>query len=207
MILLSSTASSSGLDLALTGATDWVERYVTNSQAGSIRRSVVRETVAGSGSQVLMLSRTPLRKVSRLFDSTDSCEATEYCSTDFRVEDESAGFVSLTNDAGFTWDVPWRHNITRYPQPSQVIRRWLCEYEAGYVLAETSSTSNDWLATTTGRTLPYDLERAVLLKAAEFAQGSSRGIEAMSVGPLSVNYGSAALDPVAELLAPFRRVV
>lgn len=206
MVLLGTTASSSGMSLAIQQSSDWCERYITNSQGGSIRRSVVRETVAGSGSQQLMLSRTPVLKVGRIFSSTTTADATEYCSTDFRLDDPDAGFVSLTNDAGFAWDAIWRQGLTRYPQPSAVTKNWLVEYEAGWQFACTSSTGTDWLTTTTGKTIPGEVERAVLLKAAEFYQGSSRGIESMRVGPLHVNYGSESLDPVAELLSLYRRV-
>lgn len=204
--IVGATASSSGMDIALVQATSWVERHITNSLAGSIRRSVVRETVAGSGSQQLMLSRTPVRKVSRIFDATDTCEATEYCSTDFRLEDPDAGFVTLTGDAGFAWDAIWGQHISRYPRPAAIARPWLVEYEAGWILNETSSTCAAWLSTSTGRTLPEDIERAVLAKAAEFYQGQTTGIASMTVGPLSVNYGSEQIDPVVGLLAPFRRL-
>lgn len=207
MALLGSTASSSGLDKALTDATGWVERYVTGgSLDGSIRRSVVRETVAGSGSQQLMLSRTPVIAVARIFSATSTSDATEYCSTDFRIESPSAGFVTLTNDGGFDWSAPSRFYIDRYPAPSAVVRPWLVEYEAGWQYVETSSTSNDWISTTTGRTVPDEVQRAVLLKAAEFAQGSATNIESMRVGPLSVNYSSEAIDPIVDLLSAYRRV-
>ena len=206
LTLLGATASSSGMDLALTQASIWTERYITNSLAGSIRRSVVRETVAGSGSQQLMLSRTPVRKVARLFDATDTCEATEYCSTDFRLEDPDAGFVTLTGNAGFAWDAIWDWHISRRPRPAAIARPWLVLYEAGWILNETSSTCSAWISTSTGRTLPEDIERAVLFKAAEFYQGNASGIESMKVGPLSLNYSSESLDPISELLALYRRL-
>ena len=209
MTMLGVTASSSGMDSAIVRSTKWVETHITNDPAGSIQRSVVRETVAGSGSQVLMLSRTPVYKVARMFDSTTTGgtgAGTEYCSTDFRGEDKDAGFVSLTNEAGFAWDAVWSWAIDRYPRPGALARSWLVEYEAGWQYACTSSTSNDWLTTTTGRTLPDDVEQAVLAKAGEFYQGSASGIESLRVGPLGINYSSEALDPIAELLAPYRRL-
>lgn len=206
MVMLETTASSSGQSKALTDATTWVERVITNSPSGSIRRSVVRETVAGYGSQRLVLSRTPLRKIARMFDATDTCEATEYCSTDFRIDDADAGFVTLTGDAGFAWNTLWQQGITRFPSPPRVVRPWLVEYEAGWVLNETSSTCAAWVSTSTGRTLPEDVERAILLKAASFYQGTAGTMQSMKVGPLSINYGSNDVDPIRELLAPFRRV-
>lgn len=206
MVLLGSTASSSGLDTALTAASRWVERHITNSQGGCITRSVVRETLPGYGSQSLMLTRTPVLAVAHLFDATDTGLATEYCSTDFRIEDPEAGLLTRTDDLGFQWTPGVSWNIESYPRPATVTRPWLVDYEAGWQLTPSTSTDGRWLASSTDRTLPEDVERAVLLKAAEFAQGSNRGIEMMQVGPLRVNYGSEALDPVIELLAPYRRL-
>lgn len=207
MTLVGATASSSGMDLALTQGTSWVERYVTNDRNGRARRQVVRETVAGAGTQQLMLSVLPVRKVVRLFDSTDTCEASEYCSTDFRVDDPEAGFISLVNGGRFEWDAVWGHYIERYPRPGQVTRPWLVLYEAGWIFNETSSTCSAWVSTSTGRTLPDDVERAVLLKAAEFYQGSTRGVESIAVGPLKMNYGSEQIDDVERLLTPYRRII
>ena len=207
MTLLGATASSSGMDSALTDATAWVERYITNDRNGRARRQVIRETVAGSGSQQLMLSVLPVRKIARLFDSTDTCEASEYCSTDFRVEDPEAGFVTLVSGGRFAWDAVWGHDIEMYPRPAQVTRPWLVLYEGGWVRDETSSTCSAWVSTSTGRTLPEDVERAVLMKALEFYQGSSRGIESMAVGPLKINYGSEQIDDCERLLTPYKRII
>lgn len=205
MAMMNLTASSSGIDKALTDATAWAERHCLGA-AGVLRRQVYLETLPGRGSQRLMVSRTPLWKVSRMFDATDTCNATEYCSTDFRIEDVEAGFIEFTSDAGFPWTPVEDFWLTRHPRPAAVRRPWLICYEAGYQLTCTSSTSNDWNTTTTGRTLPEDLERAVLLKAAELYSGSPSGITSMTVGPLSANYSSEAMDPVVELLSQYRRL-
>lgn len=206
MTLLNSTASSSGLDKALTDATAWVERHITNSQSGSIRRWVGRETVAGTGTQQLMLSRTPVIRVVRMFDSTDTGNATEYCSTDFRIEDPDAGFVTLTDDAGFARDYVRDWYLDEFPRPGQTTRPWLVEYEGGWQL-NCSSSTDKWASVTTGRTLPEDVERGVLMKAAEYASGGGGPtVSSMRVGPLALNYASEGLDPVVELLAPWRRL-
>lgn len=207
MSLLGTTASSSGHWKALVDASVWAERYVTGDPRGSLRRQVYQETVAGYGSQRLVLSRTPVNAISRLFNTTDTGDATEYCSTSWRIENPDAGFLELTGDAGFAWTNILDWNLIAAPRPAAVHRPWLVVYEAGYQLGETSSTGTDWVTTTTGRTLPEDIERAVLMKAAAFYQGGGGGdIESMKVGPLGVNYRSDGLDPVCELLAPYRRI-
>lgn len=199
--LLGATASSCGMDKAITDASAWVERHVLNGP-GELRRQVYSETLAGYGGQRLMVSRTPLWAVQRLFDDTATCEATAYCSTDFRIEDADAGFITLTDDAGFAWTPMWDLGLRDYPRPNAVQKPWYVVYEGGWQLTENSSTCMP--STSTSRTLPEDVERAVLLKAAELYQGTS-GLESMRVGPLALNYRSEGVDEVVALLAPYRR--
>lgn len=205
LVLLGTTASSSGQDIALTRATRWVETYLTGEQGGSIRRQVYQESIAGYGSQRLMTSRTPLASIQRMFDDTSTGDATEYCSTDRRIENADAGFIELTNVRTFAWDAIDLGQVHFSPLPSAANRRWLVVYEAGWQL-ECSSTANDWLTTTTGQTLPGDVEHAILMKAAELYQGSAAGVESMQVGPLRMNWSSEASDPVIDILSPYRRV-
>lgn len=206
LTLLGATASSSGHWKALVGGSEWVERYVTNSRSGVLRRQVYLETVAGRGSQRLMLSRVPVLGIGRMFNATDTGDATEYCSTDYRLEDPDAGFLEMRSNAGFGWNSVSDWNIVAAPRPAAVYRPWLICYEAGYQLACASSTASDWISTTTGRTLPEDIERAVLLKAAEFYSGGGVEMESMKVGPLGLNFKEDSVDPIVELLAPYRSV-
>lgn len=210
MDLLGATASSSGMSDALIDATAFVERYVTNSGSGILRRQVYAETLAGYGSARLMLSRTPVWRVLRMFDATDTGEATEYCSTDFRIDDADAGFLTLTSNGGFSWDNVNGFFLDRFPQPSFVNKRWLVVYEAGWQYACTSSTSDDWGTTTTGRTCPDDLARATELKAVELYQGTKPGgPAAIKVGPLELqntNYGTESVDVVVDILSRYRRL-
>lgn len=205
--MLGATASSCGMDKALTDATRWAERYITNSMdpTAMIRAAVYDETLAGSGGAQLMVSRVPLWAVQRFFDATDSCEANELCSTDFRIESAGAGFLTRRTDGGFAWDRISQQGISEYPLPAAPTRPWRIVYEAGYRLTEYSGTCANWVTTTTYRTLPEDIERAVLLKAAEFYQGGSvTGVTSMKVGPLAVNYGSEQMDEASSLLEPYR---
>lgn len=205
MALLGATASSSGMDQALTDATDWVDGHVTGDAGGSVRRSVWAETLPGVGSQRLMVSRTPLWAVQRMFNGTDTGTATEYGSTSLRVENRDAGFIELVGDAGFrrTDIVDW--SLGAYPRPAAMTRPWYVVYEAGWQFRPSTSTS-EYVTTSTSRTVPGDVVRAVLLKAAELYQGGD-GISSMSVGPLSLSYGGEGGTNVVErLLSRYRRV-
>jgi hypothetical protein len=199
MVMLNATASSCGMDLALTQASDWATRYV----GYELRRQVYEETVASYGTQRLMLDRVPILKVQRFFDSTSTGEATELCSSEFRVSDPDAGF--LNRDQGFRWTAQERWELGKYVVPNSELHPWLVVYEAGYQVGETSSTDDKWATTTTMNTLPPTIERAVLLRAGEMYQGME-GVKSMKVGPLSVTYSSEGQDSPEGLLYPFLRV-
>jgi hypothetical protein len=199
MTMLAATASSSGMDLALTQASDWAESYVRYP----LKRQVYEETVASYGSQQLMLSRTPILSVQRFFDSTSTGEATEFQSSEFRVSNADAGFIG--RDQGFRWTAQERWTIGNYVVPNSELHPWLVVYEAGYQIGETSSTDAKWATTTTMNTLPPVIERAVLLRAAEMYQGSA-GVSSMKVGPVSVSYKSESQDSPEKMLIPFQRI-
>jgi len=199
MVMLGATASSSGMDLSLTQASDWASRYV----GYELRRQVYEETVASYGSQYLIVSRTPILSVQRFFDSTSTGDATEFQSSEYRVADPEAGFIG--RDQGFRWTAQEMWNLGKYVKPGSELHPWLVVYEAGYQFPETSSTDAKWATTTTANTLPPTIERAVLLRAAEMYQGSS-GVKSMKVGPLSVTYSSEGQDTPEALLRPFLRV-
>jgi hypothetical protein len=208
MDMLGVSVADRAMTRSLRDATAWVERHVLNNN-GVMRRQVYGETVAGYGTQRLRLSRWPVLGVQRLFLGTDTGTATEYSQSSWRVEDPDAGFLELTSDAGFAWDAVAESYMGVYPRPASVVRPWYVVYEAGWQVCS-SSTSADWVTTSTGRTLPEDVERAVVMKAAELYQGSMQGVGSIKVGPLELNYRSvgsdAAQDPVVDILAPYRRL-
>jgi hypothetical protein len=201
MTLVGTTASSSGLDLALTDASAWAETFIGHP----IGRSVVAETLRGFGGRRLMVTRTPLQAVSRVFDDTDTGSGTELTSTEYVLENPDAGFIE--RDAHFAWTAPLRWNLGSYIEPASERRAWLVVYEAGWQLTPSTSTSA-FVTTSTDRTLPSDIERAVLIRAAEIAEGGGGQIKNMKVGPLAMNYSSEGSDTnTAEgLLTPYRRV-
>jgi len=172
------------------------------------------ETVPAYGSQQLMLGRTPIRTVLRFFDSTSTDTATEYCSTDYRIEDPEAGLIG--RDAGWAWTAGSRYYLGKTVVANSELKPWMVEYIAGWWPVDVSTCALNYStagvvvnATSTVRDFPEDLEQAVLLKAAEFLRlGPSGGVSEESVGDLRVtyigreNYRSEAED----LIKPYRRL-
>lgn len=171
------------------------------------------ETVPAYGGQNLMLSRTPIRVVLRMFDSSSTGTATEYCSTDYRIEDADAGILS--RDAGFTWTAGERYYLGKAIVPNSELKPWMVEYIAGWTISGLTTDSDNYStggvggSTSTHRSFPEELEMGVLLKAAEWARtGASAGVESESVGDLSVTYAKAGnyRSEAEDLIAPWRRM-
>ena len=174
------------------------------------------ESVPAYGGRHLVLARTPIVSVLRLFDSTTTCEATAYCSTDYVIDDAEAGFLS--RNGGWAWSQgeqfgsDFSLGLTGSRVPGFETRPWLVEYVAGYIpIGGLSTASENWStagpngATTTGTTLPEDIRQAVAIKAAEY-QGNPMGIRSRRVGDLAVEYASEGSGRADAMLAPYRRL-
>jgi hypothetical protein len=203
---VTSTADDATQQVILARASRWVE-----SQIGyPLLAQSYLETVPAYGGQNLVLSRTPVRCILRFFDSTSTDTATELCSTDYRLEDADAGFIS--RDAGFEWTAGERYYMGKTVVANSELRPWRIEYIAGWT---TGMSTGDafWTtcggSTSTGPTIPADLEQAAILKAIEWVKsGPGAGIASESVGDLSVTYqsGTNARSEAADLCRPFRRL-
>lgn len=198
----------------------WAETFVN---AGPLTVQTYRETVAGFGGRRLVLSRTPIRAVKAVYRGTDTDEATVIATSEFIVEDRDAGF--LARNAGFSWDVPmqWRgaaiaggDAIPLDPMPlsGQEYKPYLVDYVAGWTYGGIASTASNYStvagSTSTGRTLPADVEFAVLLRAQRLYQNRP-DVSAESLGDASVSYGgsmargSMATEEEMTLL-PYQRI-
>ena len=194
-------------------ASAWAETYL----GYPLTLQVYSETLAGYGGPEIMLSRTPLVRVLRFFDSTATCEATAICSSDFRVEDAAAGLLS--RDGGWRWtndrregETPFNLGLAGAYLPGRETRPWLIEYVAGYRVTGSTVTcmgvSSGHDAYTTQATLPDDIVQGVAVRAAEF-YANPMGVTSRRVGDLAVTYGSADAGPTgaAAILEPYRRLV
>lgn len=220
-----STAQDAWLSDRIRRASAWAETYVGQP----LTVQTYEELVPGYGRRRLMLSRTPIRAVLGVFDATDTGVASEL-TTQLRIEDRDAGFVS--QDQGFWWTATQtpRVGAPAYggdavpldfsPAPGQEYRPFLVRYVAGYTyVGVDSAASPNWATggmpgatTDTGRTLPYDIEEAVAIKAQAFYNGGDE-VQAETLGDLTVNYRSLGVDANGrlitrseDLLSKYRRV-
>lgn len=209
-----STQDDAKIDALITAASRWAETVV--GYPLSAQRYL--QLVPGYGSRRLMLSRMPVRAVvNGPFTATDTGSATEVESSEFRVDNVAA---MLDRDAGWDWTAPltphpFSFGLTRTPWPGQERPSWMADYVAGYTFGGISTASDLWSTrsgtTSTGRTLPQDIERAVALKVVALYEGTE-GVAEKSVGDLRIRYGSYGSksilsDPSQLLLLPYRRMV
>lgn len=227
-VILGATATSTSQDAYLgrliARASRWAADYVGISLA-TLTVQRYRETLPGFGLRRMTLSQTPIRSVDQLLDATDTGTATPILSTEFRVEDADAGF--LTRDQGWPWSATLQARaapvlagaiyeapaipLVPEPMPGEEYRPWLVDYTAGWSYAGVDPASPNYSTggpngtTSTGRTLPEDFETAVILRAQRWWQNRA-GVAAERIGDLGVTYQSVALDSEEEvLLRPYRR--
>ena len=222
-LVLGATATSTALDSRFSDlvmfASKWAERYIGQP----LTAQTYRETVPGYGLRRLMLSRTPLLAVNALYTSTSTADATVVETSEFIVEDRDAGL--LARDQGFSWSatLQWPGSgsfdagslpLLPSPLPGQEYRPWLVDYVAGWTYAGLSTSSPNWSTeggtTSTGRTVPEDVEYAVLLRAQALFD-NNEGISSETLGDISVSYITPnrmadTLPMYEQLLAPYRRV-
>jgi hypothetical protein len=98
--------------------------------------------------------------------------------------------------------------LTASPWPGEEDSPWLIDYVAGYVRDGMTSTCALWSTakgtTSTGRTLPADIEAAVIAKVVSWYE-AEEGVIQKSVGDLSVQYDPIGDDPAFKLLRPYIR--
>lgn len=210
--LLGTTATSDDATISalIRSASRWAETFV----GYPLSLATYQETVAAYGRRNLMLSRTPVRAVGRLFSTTSTEDESQVYTSEYRVEDRDAGLLS--QDAGWPWSVPSYHDLSLRPLAGEEFKPWLVEYVAGYTYGGLTTDSVNWSTeagtTSTGRTLPEDLEHAIKLRVVEMYSGAE-GVTSEKLGDLEVNYSSLRTDPATELsipeklLGPYKRLV
>jgi len=201
MRVIGVTASSCGIIDAHLAASRWVSNYV----GYPLHRAVYSETVKAFGGLSLKLSRTPIRGVRRAFTATDTGDATELCSSDYRLDTE-AGLVN--RNEGWQWTAQQYWSLTNSVIPNSETAPYLFEYEAGFLNSSgSSSTDTDTYAvTSTDATMPQDIIRATMIKARQFYTNAEGVVKSKTVGDLSITYATEGTEDVAtQLLDPWRR--
>lgn len=223
-LVLGATATSTAQDAYLSNlirrSSKWAESFVGEP----LTVQTYRETVASFGRRSLLLGRTPLRSLDAIYDATDTGVAT-LVSTQCRIEDADAGLLS--RDFGWGWTAtiqgpgtggpfyPSALPLESFPLSGQEYKPWLVDYRAGWTYGGVDTGSANYStargSTSTGRTLPEDVEQAVLLRAQAMHQNNPDGVSSESLGDLSVSYrdraGGESVTSYGELLERYRRVV
>jgi hypothetical protein len=207
---ITTTSEDRRLSQAILAASRWAENYVGRP----LTVASYQETVPSFETRHLMLSRMPVRAVPRVFDSSSTEDGSQVYSSDFRVESRDGGLLS--RDEGWAWTAPVQSELSVRPLPGQEERPWLVDYVAGYTYDGLSTDSPHWSTeqgtTSTGRTLPEDIEEAVLMRASEIFENPGGGVEKEKLGDIEVAYGSRGMDragnpvltPAEELLSAYR---
>lgn len=174
-----------------------------------LSRALYQEALPAYGGRNLMVSRTPIRNVTRVMSATSTSLATIYTSSEYRIEDAGAGLIS--RDEGWAWTAPTAWAMTEIRPARAEERPYVVEYEAGYLLE--GSTSTAYGTTSTERTLPEDIEAAVIETAAAWWMDRRRpaSVSSHKAGDLAVTYtseseGAQGLPLLSRsLLDPYRR--
>lgn len=207
------TSDDVRLGIYIKAASRWAESFV----GYPLSAKYYAETVPAFDSRRLMLSQTPVRAVPVMLDATGD-DAAQVLSSEFRLE-AAAGFIN--RDEGWEWTVPVQAEMTLRPRPGQEFKPWYVEYVAGYTYGGMTTDSPLWSTekgtTSTGRTLPEDIEQAVAFKAIAMYSGADTPTGAVvreALGDIDVWYsGSTGQNarktgtPEEMLLEPYRRYV
>lgn len=210
---VTSTADDANQQLLVAAASAWANDYV----GYPLLAQTYAETIAGYGVNSLLLSRRPIRRAFRLFNSTSTNEATEYCSTDYRVDRDAGIYESA---AGWPWSGTVGYHLGPYVVPRMQQSPFYAEYQAGYIFPGTATSDGAYSTqgiggtTSTGPTLPQNIQYAVALKAVQLSKtGVNVGVQSKKIGDLSITYGAgmngadgAGVSPES-LLDPYKSVL
>jgi len=181
--------SDTGQDAFLNSLIDRASDAIVSFCGRPFAKESYRETLAGYGTNRLILSRTPVIDV---FSITADSEII----TDYLLEDPEAGI--LFRKRGWQWAPTLGWNISFHPIGSSENLNFTVEYTAGYVLPGDEGT----------RTLPHDIEQACIdtVKALYSAGERDPAITGERIGDYQVSYVQGLPVGVTQLLIPWRRI-
>lgn len=152
-------------DARLADLIRWASAAINRYCRRTFARQKYRETVAGSGSQILALSRSPVEadSTTRLVTSVSINSAAV---TDYRVEDSVTGFLWRQSGWPLTLGARGRYGL-RADRTVQDLTEVEVSYWAGYLVPGATPVTGAY-------DLPDDVERAALLTVQEWRAGAAR---------------------------------
>lgn len=184
-------------DALLNRALDAASARIVSYTGREFAKETLIETLPGSGSFTLMLTRTPVLSITGI-----TADGVTVSASDYVLKDAGAGLVfskySWLNTSGSY------SGISRIPNSGAAQDLYAVTYQAGYALPGEGS-----------RTLPFDIEQAALMLATGFYQSRQRqvGVKSEDIKDVyRVEYfdQSASMQggmpaDVAGILDPWRR--
>ena len=158
------------------------------------REAGIVETLAGYGTNYLMPSRTPIASVASIAFDGQTVPAADYSVYDGNM---------IYSPYGWEDTAKARNTVAQMPIPNSNERLYTVTYTGGYILPGVS-----------GRTLPYDIERACIemVKHLLYSRRRDSTIKSEDVdGVYSVTYadntgeGGSLPATVERMIAPYRR--
>jgi hypothetical protein len=167
----------------------------------------------GHGCQVLQLPSYPVRTIFSVHETTDT-GVTALSATEYRLDTQTG---QLQRTEGWPWTGVRRVDLTMDPEVDSEVPTFRVEYSAGFSLGKDSGSTWDG-TTSTGRTLPLDLEEAAigLVRRAWLARERDPSVVSEKVGDLSLTYQQPSSSvsgmaqrsgfpaDIADLLDPYR---
>jgi hypothetical protein len=153
-------------------------------------KATLTEAVPSYDTAILLLSRSPLLEVSQVTRDGALVPQAEWATTP-EPDDAAAGLLrNLTSS--WLWSSDFASSAAPERHPGQERRRYTVTYTAGYVLPKDATNDSP-------RTLPYDLERAVLLTCvAEYRnRGRNLMVSSESLLSASLTYAQPGSSPKA----------
>src|SRR5574343_94071 len=115
------TSDDAILQTALDRATALIEGYL----GYPLRRQVYEETIPSGGSNILQVSRTPLKSVESVTFGADVVDPTSY-----NIDSEGGGLIY--RPLGWPWTVGVQWDMTPHTVPNSETKDFTVVYEAGF---------------------------------------------------------------------------
>jgi hypothetical protein len=181
------TSEDANISVSILAASKWAEGYV----GYPLSAQKYRECLPSYGTRSLKLFRYPVRAVPLLYNTTSTEDGTQVETSEYQLN-AAAGLIQ--RPTGWAWSAPSEVYLDSRPLVGQEFPDWLADYVAGYTYGGVDTGSSLWSTekgtTSTGRTLPQDIEEAVIAKAVGIYEQTEDVVEE-KVGDLSVRYQGA----------------
>jgi hypothetical protein len=192
-------AQDQAVERVINEASSFVEKYCGVTFR---RQDGIVESLKGFGRNILRVARRPIISITSIAIDGGALDASTYV-----IEDADAGKIYAV--AGWPWTAQRAPGISQSPVPrTEDPSRIVVTYSAGYVTQKQIDDSTVFTPPTSTRTLPWDLEGAVLRLATSWwlARGRDGAEAARSFEASGVTWRPDGIPPdVTAVLRQYKR--